>query len=106
MIKFVSVDRVRPGVTLARDVYGVDTFTGRIVMLKAGQTLTMAHITKLMGLDLQGIYINEKRVAREIVSDATKRDLINIFDEYHAHIDTASFGLYTEKIEEANAVLA
>ena len=106
MIKFVSVDRVRPGVTLARDVYGVDTFTGRIVMLKAGQTLTMAHITKLMGLDLQGVYINEKRVTREIISDATKRELINVFDEYHAHIDIASFGLYTKKIEEANSVLA
>ena len=106
MIKFVSVDRVRPGVTLARDVYGVDTFTGRIVMLKAGQTLTVAHITKLMGLDLQGVYINEKRVNREIISDATKRELISVFDEYHAHIDIASFGLYTDKIEEANSVLA
>ena len=106
MIKFVSVDRVKPGVTLARDVYGIDTFTGRIVMLKTGQTLTMSHITKLMGLDLQGVYINEKHIVREIIPDANKKDLIKIFDDYHAHIDSASFGLYTDRIDAANGVLS
>lgn len=106
LIKFVSVDRVKPGVTLARDVYGIDTFTGRIVMLKAGQTLTVSHITKLMGLDLQGVYINEKRISREIIPSESKRELINIFDDYHSHIDSASFGLYIDKIEDANNVLS
>ena len=73
MIKFVSVDRVKPGVTLAKDIYGVDTFTGKIVMLKVGQKLTMAHITKLMGLDLQGIYINLPPLRREMPKKRQKR---------------------------------
>ena len=105
MIKFVSVDRIKPGATLARDFYGIDTFTGRIVMLKAGQTLTMAHITKLMGLDLQGVYINEHSIAPIIIPDATKNEMVHLFDEFHSHIDDASLSLYNNRIEEATDIL-
>lgn len=106
MIKFVSVDRIKPGVTLARDIYGIDTFTGHIVMLRAGQTLTMAHITKLMGLDLQGVYINEHITKETIIPDETKAEMVRLFDEFHAHIDNASFGLYNERIGEASSILS
>lgn len=106
MIKFVTVDRIQPGVTLARDIYGIDTFTGKIVMLKAGQTLSMAHITKLMGLDLQGVYINEKTNSDIIIQESTKAKLANIFDEFHDHIDSASAELRTDKIDEANEIIS
>lgn len=106
MIKFVSVDRIKPGVTLARDIYGIDTFTERIVMLKAGQTLTPAHITKLMGLDLQGVYISERKPNEILIPDKTKAELVNLFDEFHAHIDEASLGLYNEYIDDATNTLS
>ncbi|MBR5976717.1 MAG: HD-GYP domain-containing protein [Clostridia bacterium] len=105
MIKFVSVDRVKPGVTLAKDIYGVDTFTGKIVMLKVGQKLTMAHITKLMGLDLQGIYINEPPVASELLTGDTKTELFHLIDELEATGTPAFLSLYKEKIEDASSIL-
>ena len=106
MIKFVTVERVRPGVTLAKDVYGVDTFTGKIVMLKSGQTLTMAHITKLMGLDLQGIYISEPPVASNLISGDTKHEIFHLIDELESSATTAFLSLYKEKIEDATEIIS
>ena len=105
MIKFVTVDRLRPGVTLAKDVYGIDTFTGHIIMLKAGQLLSMAHITKLMGLDLQGVYINDHTSAAPIIPEEDRTEIYKLIDDLQASADPAYFSLYKEKIEEANAAL-
>ncbi len=105
MIKFVTVDRLRPGVTLAKDVYGIDTFTGHIIMLKAGQLLSMAHITKLMGLDLQGVYINDHTSAAPIIPEEERTEIYKLIDDLQASADPAYFSLYKEKIEEANAAL-
>lgn len=105
MIKFVTVDHLRPGVTLAKDVYGIDTFTGRIVMLKAGQMLSMAHITKLMGLDLQGVYINDHAASTPIIPVEEQTEIYKLIDELQTSADPAYFSLYKERIDEANATL-
>ena len=98
MIKFVTVDKVYPGVTLARDIYGIDTFTNRVVMLKAGQELTVGHITKLMSLDLQGVYIDEKIEAPEILPSEERKKMEEIIDTLYKFIDKPASGLYTEKV--------
>ncbi len=105
MIKFVTVDKIRPGVTLARDIYGIDTFTNRVVMLKAGQELTVGHITKLMSLDLQGVYINERVEAPEIVPSRTRDQMVKLIKDLYNFVEEPTSLLYTEKISATNDIL-
>jgi len=106
LVKFVSVDKVKPGVTLARDVYGVDTFTGRIVMLKANQVLTTAHITKLLGLDLQGIYVHDnKSIMSTLIATSEKKEVISNIKELYKIAGKATESIYVGNIENTNDVL-
>lgn len=104
LIKFVPVDRIRPDDTLARDIYGIDTFTGRVVMLKEGQTLTVGHVSRIMGLDLQGIYIYEKVEVPQVVAPATKEGMVDIINLIYS-FSSSQTGLVAEKIGEANLIL-
>lgn len=106
MIKFVTVDKVYPGVTLARDIYGIDSFTNRVVMLKAGQELNVGHITKLMSLDLQGVYIDEKIEAPEIMPSDERQKMKEIIDGLYKFVDKPASGLYTEKISFTSNLFA
>ncbi len=106
MVKFVTVDKIKPGVVLARDVYGVDSFTGHVVMLKAGQTLTMAHITKLLGLNLQGVYVHSgKNLNNVIVDTEEKEEIIGRVREIYDIAERTTESLYAGNIEHANNVL-
>lgn len=106
LIKFVSVEKLKPGTVLARDVYGVDTFTGHVVMLKDGQTLQMASITKLLGLDLQGVYIHDNQdFEPDIVDDASKREVIERVKEIFDIAETATERLYVNNIDHVNQAL-
>ena len=106
MIRFVSVEKLKPGTVLARDVYGVDTFTGHVVMLKDGQTLQMASITKLLGLDLQGVYIHDNQdFEPDIVDDSSKREVISRVKEIFDIAEKTTESLYVDNIDHANQVL-
>ena len=106
MIKFETVDKIRPGEVLARDIYGVDTYTGRVVMLRAGQTLTVAHLSRIMGLDLPGLYVYKKVETPEIVAPKTKEGMVEIIDNIYATSNFNATGIYAGKLDDANKILS
>lgn len=107
MISFMPVERLKPGMVLARDLYGVDTFTSRIVMLRAGQKLTLSHITKMMNLDVAGVYIHEGSNGMEprVVSNETKQEVLKQIKEIYDISEKTSEYLYAGNIQHANDAL-
>lgn len=107
MISFIPVDKLKPGMVLARDIYGVDNFTSRIVMLRANQKLTLSHITKLISLDLPGVYIhdNENTITPRVVNNEIKQEVLAQVKEIFDISEKASEHLYTGNIEHANDAL-
>ena len=92
---------------LARDLYGVDSFTSKIVMLRADQVLTLSHITKLISLDIQGAYIhdNENTIEPKIVKNELKQEVLAQVKEIYDISEKASEYLYIGNIEHANKAL-
>ncbi len=107
MVNFVPVEKLKPGMVLARDLYGVDSFTSRLVMLRAGQTLTISHITKMISLDIQGVYIQEsaETVAPKVVNTELKQEVLTQVKEIFDISEKTSEYLYAENIQHANDAL-
>lgn len=59
-MRFLAVDKLRPGMILGRDLYVFDKETSRLAMLKAGQPITRGYIARLKKLEIVGVYVRDR----------------------------------------------
>lgn len=59
-MRFLAVDKLKPGMILGRDLYVFDKETSRLAMLKAGQPITAGYIKRLKKLEIVGVYVRDR----------------------------------------------
>jgi len=108
MLNFVSAGHLRPGMVLARDIYGIDPATSKVVLLKEGQKLSKAIIEKMINMDLSGVYITgDGNFDREcqVVDNSTKKEVLDSIKEIYDLSNKATEALYAGSISHANDVV-
>lgn len=108
MVSFVSVSHLKPGMILARDIYGIDKVTSKVVMLRAGQELTSSIVIKMMRLELSGVYIHDGDnfdKEYQIVDTSTKDEMLTSIQQIYDLSEKTTEALYSGYISHANDVL-
>lgn len=108
MVNFVSVSHLKPGMILARDIYGIDSCTSKVIMLRAGQKLTISIITKMMCMELTGVYIQSDECfdnENQLVDTTTKKEILNSIQKIYDLSIRTTETLYADTISHANAVI-
>ena len=109
MVNFVSVSHLKSGMILARDLYGIDSCTSKVIMLKSGQKLTVSNITKIMCMEqLTGVYIQSDESfdnENQLVDTKTKKEILNSIQKIYDLSTRTTETLYAETISHANAVI-
>lgn len=108
MVSFISVIHLKPGMVLARDIYGIDKLTSSVVMLRAGQSLTVANIAKIMSMELNGVYIQNREgldKENQTVKNSTKKEVLDSIQQIYELSEKTTEALYAGCISHANDVL-
>jgi len=108
MVNFVSVSHLKSGMILARDIYGIDSFTSKVVMLRAGQELTVSIITKMMRMELIGVYVQGNDnfdKEHQLVDTTTKKEILESIHQIYDLSNRTTEALFAGTISHANDVL-
>ncbi|MEG0979184.1 MAG: HD-GYP domain-containing protein [Oscillospiraceae bacterium] len=108
MVSFISVSHLKPEMILARDIYGIDNKTSKIVMLRSGEKLTYSIIAKMMRLEITGVYIQDREgIDKEyqIVDTTTKKQMLDSIQQIYDLSEKTTEALYSGCISHANDVL-
>ena len=96
---------------LGRDIFGVNTFTSKLVLLRANQELTSNNIIQMKLKKVSGAYIKTKSIydVESFISKAVKENMLGniktIFDLSYNLCDKVSCELYIGAIKYANNII-
>lgn len=84
---FVRTEELLPGMCLGRDIHFYDAASQSSIVLKAGQKLTDVHITQMLGVKLDGGYIDTVRSEVRIVSSINQQIRREAISNIHSLAD-------------------